>query len=147
MNRGLRCLLLAAWIPFSAQATQANQVKASQAWIRLLPGDLPAGGYVALDNDGTSPATLVGAHSSAYAIAMLHQSTTDQAGNSAMRGVDHLDIPPHGHVALAPSGYHLMLEQAAHPLRPGDTADVTLDFADGSHLHVPFLVWPANAAD
>jgi copper(I)-binding protein len=113
----------------------------------LLPGNLPAGGYVTLDNRGASAAILVGAQSAAYASVMLHQSMTDQGGNSAMRMLDRVPIPAHGQLALTPGGYHLMLLQAAHPLKVGEQVDITLDFADGSHLRVPFLARPANASD
>ena len=128
-------------------AAQADHVTASDAWIRLLPANLPAGGYVTLHNSGSSAATLVAAHSATYASVMLHQSSMTNDGMSSMSAVDHLIIPAQGKVALAPAGYHLMLEQASHPLKPGDTVDISLDFADGSHLPVHFLVRPANAAD
>ena len=147
MKRVMLLLSLTALLPLHALAAQADQIKASHAWIRLLPGDLPAGGYVTLDNQGASAATLVSAQSTAYASVMLHQSAMDQAGNSAMHMLDRLTIPARGGVALAPAGYHLMLQQAAHPLKPGDKIDVTLNFADGSHLQVPFLIRPANTVD
>jgi copper(I)-binding protein len=130
-----------------ALATQADQIKASHAWIRLLPADLPAGGYVTLENQAASAVTLVSAHSAAYASVMLHQSSTDAAGSSSMHMLDRLSIPAHGQVALAPAGYHLMLQEATRPYRPGEQIDITLDFADGSHLLVPFAVRPANAPD
>lgn len=140
-------LTLVALLPLNAEAAQADQIKASHAWIRLLPANLPAAGYVTLDNQGASAVTLISAQSTTYASAMLHQSSTNQAGNSAMHMLDQLVIPAHGQVALAPAGYHLMLQQAAHPLKPGDQVDVTLNFADGSHLQVPFQVRPANEAN
>lgn len=140
-------LALASLLAPPAQAAQAEQITASHAWIRLLPANLPAGGYVTLDNRGPSAAVLVSAHSAAYASLMLHQSTTDATGNSAMHMLDQLSIPAHGQVSLAPAGYHLMLQQATHPLQPGDTVTITLDFADGSHLRIPFLVRPANTAN
>ncbi|RDS86748.1 copper chaperone PCu(A)C [Dyella psychrodurans] len=130
-----------------AQAAEADHVTASHAWIRLLPGELPASGYVALRNNGVSNAVLVGAHSKAYASVMLHQSTQDAGGMDRMTTVSRLAIPAQGEVSLAPASYHLMLEQAASPPKVGDTIDITLDFADGSHLPVAFLVRPANAAD
>lgn len=131
----------------SAQATEAGQVAASHAWIRLLPGELPAGGYVTLRNSGASSAVLIGAHSKTYVSVMLHQSTQDAAGMDRMSMVSRLAIPAHGEAALSPSGYHLMLEQAASPPQVGGTVEITLDFADGSHLPVMFLVRPANAID
>ena len=140
-------LALGALFSTTAYAAQADQIKANHAWIRLLPADLPAGAYVTLDNQGSAAATLVSAHSAAYGSVMLHQSTTDPAGTSDMHMLDRLVVPAHGQVSLAPASYHLMLQQAVHPLKPGDMVEITLDFADGSHLAVPFLVRPANAAD
>lgn len=147
MKHCMLFLLLTAALPLAAQAAQADGVSASHAWIRLLPVKLPAGGYVTLDNHGASAAMLVSAQSSAYGSVMLHQSSTDAAGRSAMHMLDRLVIPAHGQAVLAPAGSHLMLEGATHPLQPGDTVEITLNFADGSHLKVPFLLRPANTAD
>jgi periplasmic copper chaperone A len=128
-------------------AAQADHVTANDAWIRLLPAKLPAGGYVTLHNTGSSVATLIAAHSAAYASVMLHHSSVGSGGMSSMSAVGQLPIPPQGTVTLAPAGYHLMLEQVTRVLKPGDNVDITLDFADGSHLPVHFQVRPANAAD
>jgi periplasmic copper chaperone A len=149
MTKPSLCRLLAISLLFtgSAHAAQADHVTASDAWIRLLPAKLPASGYVTLQNTGSSSATLVSAHSSTYASVMLHQSTMGSGGMSRMSSVDQLLIPALGKAALAPAGYHLMLEQANRALTPGDTVDITLDFADGSHLPLHFLVRPANAAN
>lgn len=147
MKRHAWLLGLMTLLASTAHAAQADQIKAHHAWIRLLPANLPAGAYVTLDNQGAFAATLVSAHSTVYGSVMLHQSTTDPAGNSNMHMLDRLVVPAHGQVSLAPASYHLMLQQATHPLKPGDTVEITFDFADGSHLAVPFLVRPANAAD
>jgi copper(I)-binding protein len=76
---------------------------------------------------------------------MLHRSRLAQ-GDSTMEMVEHLDIPAHASVKLAPGGYHLMLSHATHPLKPGDKVSIGLRFADGSVLQVDFSVLPANAA-
>lgn len=146
--RFLTASVLAAGLFLSAgaQATQATHVHSSHAWIRTLPGSLPAGGYVVLENDADQPATLSSASSAAYASVMLHHSST-QGGMSRMAMVDALAIPAHGKIALAPAGYHLMLMQAETPVKPGDTVKVTLTFADGSRLPVDFIARPANAMD
>lgn len=140
-------LLAGVLLSGGAHATQAEHVRASHAWIRLLPGALPAGGYVTLLNDSAQPASLVGASSLAYGEVMLHQSTGQMAGMSRMMTVDHLEMPAHGQVTLAPAGYHLMLDKATHPLQVGDTIKVTLHFADGSALDTDFLARPANTVD
>ncbi|UGB37372.1 copper chaperone PCu(A)C [Frateuria soli] len=134
-------LLLAAG---AAHAGQADHVHADDAWIRVMPAGLPAGGYVALRNEGDQPAILDGASSATYGSVMLHESSTD-SGMGRMRMVERLTIPAHGQVALAPGGYHFMLMDAAKPVQPGQTVQVTLHFADGSMLPTDFRARPANA--
>ncbi|MGH8157881.1 MAG: copper chaperone PCu(A)C [Rhodanobacter sp.] len=129
-----------------AQATAADHVHASHAWIRVLPGDLPAGAYVTLRNDGDQPVALSGARSTAYAEVMLHHSSS-AGGMSRMTMVDALTVPAHGTAVLAPAGYHLMLMKAATPVKPGDTVRLTLTFTDGSTLATDFIARPANTVD
>jgi len=127
-------------------ATAAEHIRASHAWIRVLPGNLPAGAYVTLHNDSAQPVALTGASSAAYAEVMLHHSST-AGGMSRMRMVDTLTVPAHGEAVLAPAGYHLMLMQAKTPVKPGDTVPLTLKFSDGSTLATDFAARPANAVD
>ena len=142
--RPLPLLLAGLLCAGAAHATQADHVHASGAWIRVMPANLPAGGYVVLRNDGDQPAVLDGASSTAYGSVMLHQSSTD-TGMGRMRMVDSLTVPAHGQVALAPGGYHFMLMDAGKPVQPGQTVQLTLHFADGSTLATGFLAKPANA--
>lgn len=129
-----------------ACATAAEHVRASHAWIRVLPGDLPAGAYVTLQNDSDQPVALSGASSTRYADVMLHHSST-AGGMSRMTMVDAVTVPAHGEAVLAPAGYHLMLMQASAPVKPGDTVQMTLSFTDGSTLSTKFIARPANALD
>lgn len=138
----LVAMLLTAGLP--AHAQQPSPVKISHAWIRVLPGALPAGGYAVLDNTGDKPRILTGASSPDYRRVMLHQSTMHD-GMSHMQAVKQLKLPAHATVKLAPGGYHLMLMQARHPVKAGDSVPVTLHFADGHSLEVNFEARPANA--
>lgn len=144
----LAALLLAAPLlaANTAHAADADAVHVSHAWLRVLPGDLPAGGYAVLQNTGDTPVALVGASSPAYGHVMLHQSS-QAGGMSRMSMVESLPLPPQGNATLAPGGYHLMLMHAVQPVKPGDTVKVQLRFADGSTLDADFLARPANAAD
>jgi len=145
-HRQLALLLLAGWLAVgTVHANQAEHIRASKAWIRVLPSALPAGGYVTLHNDSDQPAALSGASSAAYSDVMLHKTSTQAAGMSQMTMVDRLDVPAHGEVSLAPAGYHLMLSDPSHPVKAGDTVKLSLKFADGSVLDVDFLARPANA--
>lgn len=128
-----------------AQSTTSSNVQASQAWIRVLPGTLPAGGYVTLTNSGDQDRIVIGASSTAYGMVMMHQSML-ASGSSRMRMVKQLRIPAHGNVQLAPGGYHLMLMHAKQPVHPGNHVPITFHFADGNVLVVKFLARPANAS-
>lgn len=129
-----------------AHATAAQDIHASHAWIRVLPGDLPAGAYVTLRNAGNRVVHLTGASSASYAQVMLHHSST-AGGVSRMTTVDALAIPAHGKLVLAPGGYHMMLMHAIAPVTPGASIRVTLKFSDGSYLPAGFVARPANAVD
>lgn len=130
----------------ATHATEAEHIRASHAWLRVLPGDLPAGAYVTLENSGDQPVTLKGASSDAYANVMLHQSS-NEGGMSRMAMVDSVIVPSHGTATLAPAGYHLMLMKSTHPIKPGETVRMNLKFADGSTLATNFVARPANAVD
>jgi copper(I)-binding protein len=146
MSRRITLPLLAAGLLLAGgvHATEAEHIRASGAWIRVLPGDLPAGAYVTLENTGDQAASLRGAHSARYGEAMLHQSS-GAGGVNRMAMVDELVIPAHGKAELSPGGYHLMLMKAAAPVKIGDTVKVTLSFGDGSTLDADFIARPANA--
>lgn len=128
-----------------AHPTTQSSVVASHAWMRILPGSLPAGGYVTLSNKGDKEQAMTGADSTAYKHVMLHHSTTE-SGVSHMRMIKQLPLPAHTTVKLAPGGYHLMFMHAKQPVKASDSVPVTLHFADGSTLKVTFLARPANAS-
>lgn len=146
INRLFAFLLLASLPCAAVHASQAQHVHASHAWIRVLPGNLPAGAYVTLQNDSFHPVALNSASSAAYKEIMLHQSTSE-GGMSHMSMVETLSIPGRGQTVLAPSGYHLMLMQPLKSVQPGDTVKLTLKFSDGSTLDENFIARPANAID
>lgn len=135
-------LLLVAGV---ANATDSPTVKASNGWLRVLPGSLPAGGYVSFENVSDRAVSIVGASSPDYADAMIHRSSTD-GGMGRMEMVDSVPLPPKGTVAFSPGGYHVMLMDAKHPVKPGDKLVVTFRLSDGETLPVTLLARPANAS-
>ncbi len=138
-------LRVAAAGPAAATAPAATTaIRVSHAWIRVLPGNLPAAGYARLENRGDESVALVGARSEGYRRIVLHESLMS-GGMAAMKRVSHLTIPAHGRAALSPGGYHLMLMDATHPVKPGDAVAITLVFAGGSTQTITFLAMPANA--
>lgn len=145
----LRSVFAAALFALSFAATAAapapEGVRVEHAWIRWLPANLPSAGYAVIVNDSDASLRLTGAHSADYGMVMLHRSMLANS-DSRMEMVDHLDIPAHGSVKLAPGGYHLMLSQPVHALKPGDKVAMTLEFAGGAELQADFPVRPANAS-
>lgn len=133
-------LLLAA----TTSATQGPSIKIEHGWVRWLPANLPAAGYAVIRNDGDEPEKLVGAESTDYGMAMLHRSM-QKGGKDSMEMVDALTIPAHAEVKLAPGGYHLMLMDAKHPIKPGDEVHITLHFAGGESVQATWPVRPANS--
>ena len=139
-HKSLRTAWLAAWALSAAAAWAATPaVVADAAWIRWLPGSLPAGGYLTLRNNSDRTQTLTTVSSPDYGTLTLHR-TRMQGQVSSMEPVARLDLPPHRTLSFAAQGYHIMLEHAARPLQPGDHVTITLHFADGTTLAVPFEV-------
>lgn len=138
--------LLAATPVLAMGAATSTQATISHAWIRVLPGALPAGGYATVHNLGDKALRLVGADSPAYGRVMLHMSTST-GGMEHMEAVKSIPVPAHGSVSFAPGGYHLMMMQPKSTVSPGQHVQVTLHFASGASLTTPFLARPANAVD
>lgn len=128
-----------------AAAPTVPTVHVAHAWIRWLPENLPAAGYMVIENDGDKAVRLIGAESPDYASVMLHRSQPIN-GMDNMSMIASIEVPAHGQVALAPGGYHLMLSGARHTIKPGDQVSLTLHFADGQSLQTDFPVRPANAS-
>lgn len=129
----------------AVHAADAPTVTASQGWLRVLPGNLPAGGYVSFENVSDRAVSIVGASSPDYAEAMVHRSSTD-GGMGRMEMVDSVSLPPKGKLAFSPGGYHVMLMNAKHPVKAGDKVLVTFTLSDGEKLPVTLLARPANAS-
>jgi copper(I)-binding protein len=123
-------------VGYGAEA-MGPQFGTKDAWIRWLPGNVPAGGYLTLLNPTDSAWILAGASSPDYGSVSLHQSHT-AAGVSSMTPVERLTIGPRSTLVLENEGYHLMLMSPKRPLKAGDTVRIDLHFANGRQLGVPF---------
>jgi len=122
----------------------AASLEVEDAWIRWLPADLPAAGYLKLSNTSGGPATLIGVSCPAYTQVSLHRSL-DEGGRMQMKPVERITIAAHSSLDFEASGYHMMLMQATKPLKPADHVPITLHFADGSTLLVQFEVRKPDA--
>lgn len=145
----LAALVLATVLPLAATAAtpaaaENPGLEITGAWVRLLPGALPAAGYFTLQNTTDHAVKLVGASSTSWARADLHHSMTHD-GSSMMMPVASVTVPAHGRIQFSPGGYHIMLQKAQRPLKAGGTASISLQLANGDHLTAAFALKPAAA--
>ena len=136
--------MLAGLVPHSGAAAGSNLVVAG-AWIRQPPpGSDVAAVYLSLENAGTQAEKLIGVESPVASMAMLHE-TRESGGQSQMRALTSILLPPGGAVAFSPGGRHIMLHGLAHPLKVGERVPLVLVFAGGVRLNVVALVRPLGA--
>src|SRR5215212_10433248 len=119
---------------FSVACASAEEVKVgdlviSQAWSRATPGGAKiGGGYLTIDNKGSTPDRLLGGSADIADRVQIHEMSMNN-GVMTMRPLDKgLAIEPGKTVKLAPGGYHLMLLDLKSPLKQGDRLPVTLEF-------------------
>lgn len=135
MNLSIKTLLVAALCGAAVPALAADPsaMMVSDCWIRLLPGNLPSGGYFSVMNMSDKPVDLTGVKSDAFGMAMLHQ-TQSNGSTSSMAMVDRVAVPAGGTLTFSPGNYHVMLEQPRKPLKVGATVPMTFVFGDGEKV-------------
>jgi copper(I)-binding protein len=137
--------VLWAGLPGGAAAGESSlDIQVKEAWIRWLPANVPGGGYMTLINTGSAARVLIGASSPDYGEVSMHQ-TRLRDGVIEMISVASIELRPRIPVRFAESGYHLMLRQPRRPLKPGDRVLITLRFARGPPVEVPFEVRAGNS--
>jgi copper(I)-binding protein len=139
-SKPLGVLLWALLATCAVRADSGFQV--TDAWIRWLPANVPAGGYMTLVNTGVVTDRLIGADSPDYGEISFHQ--TRSHGLNEMVAVAALELKPNVPVRFEVGGYHLMLMQPQRAVKPGDRVLVTLRFAVGQPMVVPFAVRAGN---
>jgi hypothetical protein len=139
-------LILAGLLLLAAgAAAPRGPIQIRGAWTRPGAAGMNAAGYLTIVNRGSRPDRLLSAASPAAARVTLHQSR--QVGQvMTMVAVPALAIPPHGQAALAPGGYHLMLEHLTRPLRQGDQAPVVLTFEHAGAIRARLAVTATGPA-
>ena len=148
-----RCVLGASVLALllAAPSVRAEDVKAgdlviSQAWTRATPGGARiGGGFLTIENKGTSPDKLVGVSADIAGKVEVHEMATNN-GVMKMRPVEGgLTIDPGKTVKLAPGGLHLMMMDLKSPLKQGDKLPVTLHFEKAGKVAVTLDVQGVGA--
>jgi copper(I)-binding protein len=132
--------------PATAASAAMALPEVKEPWIRWLPSELPAGGYVTLINRADREVVLIGASSEAYESIELHHSV-DDSGTSRMLRVNRIIISARSTLDFATGGYHLMLLRPTHSVSPGDRVQMTLHYAGGRSQSVDFEVRKPNAGE
>jgi copper(I)-binding protein len=137
--KALLAVLASLALADSSAAVEQATIRIDDAWIRWLPAGLPAGGYITLTNIGEKPVVLIAASSPLYGEVSVHRSV-NRGGSVEMVPIKQITINPHSSLDFSALGYHLMLMQPSRTLEGGEHVPITLRFADGSSLTVPFDV-------
>jgi copper(I)-binding protein len=132
--------------PVRAEEVKAGDLVISQAWSRATPGGAKiAGGYLTIENKGSTPDRLVGGAGEVAAKVELHEMAMNN-GVMTMRPLDKgLTIEPGKAVKLAPGGLHLMLIDLKNPLKQGDKVPLTLEFEKAGKVNLSLDVQGVGA--
>jgi periplasmic copper chaperone A len=129
-----------AW-PARAQEVKAGDLVISQAWSRATPGGAKiGGGYLTIENKGSTPDRLVGGSADVADKVQVHEMTMKD-GVMTMRPLEKgVTIEPGKTVKLAPGGSHLMLFDLKSPLKQGDKLPITLEFEKAGKVKLSLAV-------
>ena len=132
--------------PASAEDVKAGDLVISQTWTRATPnGAKIGGGYLTIENKGSTPDRLVGGSGEVAGKIEVHEMAMDN-GVMKMRPLDKgLTIEPGKTVKLAPGGYHLMMFDLKAQLKQGDKVPVTLEFEKAGKVTVSLDVQGVGA--
>ncbi|HEY2247191.1 MAG TPA: copper chaperone PCu(A)C [Bradyrhizobium sp.] len=132
--------------PSRAEDVKAGDLVISQAWTRATPGGArTGGGFLTIENKGSSPDKLVGVSADIAGKVEVHEMSMNN-GTMKMRPVEGgLTIEPGKTVKLAPGGLHLMMMDLKGPLKQGDKLPVTLQFEKAGKVAVTLDVQAVGA--
>lgn len=122
----------------SARAA-ADSVSVQDPWVRATSGtEDPSmtAAFMAIDNEGEEPVTIVAASSPTTMKVELHEMAMVD-GASVMQQIEGgIELEPGRGQLLQPGGMHVMLMGLTEELAPGDEVELTLELSDGSTVEV-----------
>lgn len=105
-------------------------------WVKAVKGGM-TGLFATLVNETDQPVRVVSAESNVAATVQLHVTEKDASGAMVMKETkDGFTVPPHGTFELRPGGNHVMLMGLEKPILSGTETVVTLQDANGGHVHI-----------
>ena len=150
MKRSLSLIAASALI-WGAAAATAHEYKAGaltigHPWTRATPaGAKVGGGYLSIENKGTTLDRLISASASFAGKTEIHEMAVSN-GVMTMRPLDKgLDIAPGAKIEFKPGGYHIMFMDLKQPIEQGRMPKATLTFEKAGQVEVELKVEPVGA--
>ncbi len=132
VTASLAALVLCAASPLYAAGSAADNVSASEPYVRLVPpGQKVTGAFVVFKNADDKDHKVVKAESAAANVAELH-THVNEGGMMKMRQVKDIEIKAKGETELKPGSLHIMLIDLKQQLKEGENVAITVTFEDGS---------------
>lgn len=125
-------------VPGAPEAPDGVSITNARLVLPAVAGN-PAAVYFDMANGGERPLAIAGAFVTGAGMAMLHTTRTE-GRTAAMEHLVEVPVPAGKAVSFAPGGLHVMVHDLGPDLAAGDTAEVTLTFADGDKVSFPAAV-------
>lgn len=141
-------LSLAAYaaIPAHAHDYAVGPLKVGHPWARATP---PAakigGGYLGIENTGSTPDRLLGGSTEAAARVEIHESSLTDGIMRMREKADGVVIAPGQTIEFKPGGLHMMLVDLKTPLKQGDKVKATLMFERAGSVAIELQVQGVGA--
>lgn len=139
-------LATASATPLLAHDYTAGPLRIVHPWSRATPpGAKVAGGFLTIENTGTTPDRLVGGTLVTAGRLEVHTMTMD-GGVMTMRQLENgLEIPPGATVELKPGSLHVMFMDLKSGLQQGDRVKGTLVFEKAGKVEVEYKIEAVGA--
>ncbi|MET0315081.1 MAG: copper chaperone PCu(A)C [Hansschlegelia sp.] len=133
--------------PASAHEYKLGDLTIGHPWSRATaPGAKIGGGFLSIENKGSTPDRLVAVSATFAQKAELHESLVED-GVSKMRPLkDGVEVKPGETVTFEPGGKHLMFIGLAAPLKQGERVKGELTFEKAGKVEVEFAVEAAGSS-
>lgn len=141
-SRVLVLALAAMFVAPAALATPKFTVVVVNGTMRVLPGGVPAAGYMTLRNFTDVAVRLTGASSPGCGMIMIHKSS-NTGGMSRMEMLSSLDVAAHGEAKFQQGGLHLMCMDPKPEMLTAKRVNVTLEF-EGRTATASFVLTDAR---
>ncbi len=124
----------------------AGALQISGGFSRATLPNAPVGaGYLTITNTGTTDDTLLSAVSPVAGVTEIHQMSMEGDVMKMSEVEGGLPIPAGETVTLSPGGLHVMFMELKQALVEGETAPITLTFANAGTVDVELAIGPINA--